>query len=78
MALEVARELVPTARVVSMPSWELFESQPLSYKKTILQGKVKVSIEAGVDQGWHKYIGAEGIAIALTWFGESASISDLA
>ena len=78
LALEVAKELGPTARVVSMPSWELFESQPLPYKKTILQGKVKVSIEAGVDQGWHKYIGADGIAIALTWFGESGSTSDLA
>ena len=78
LALEVAKELGPTTRVVSMPSWELFESQPLSYKKTLLQGKVKVSIEAGVAQGWHKYIGADGITIALTWFGESGSISDLA
>ena len=39
---------------------------------------IYLNIEAGVDQGWHKYIGAEGIAIALTWFGESGSISDLA
>ena len=78
LALEVAEELGPSARVVSMPSWELFEKQPASYKKSLLQGKLKVSIEAGSDQGWHKYIGSDGIAIALTWFGESAAASDLA
>lgn len=78
LAIEVAKELGPRARVVSMPSWELFERQASSYKQMILQGKIKVSIEAGVDQGWHKYIGADGIAIAITWFGESGSISDLA
>lgn len=78
LALEVAEELGPAARVVSMPSWELFEKQPAAYKQAILQGRIKVSIEAGVDQGWHKYIGADGIAISLTWFGESAAASDLA
>jgi len=52
--------------------------KPHPIKTALLQGKIKISIEAGVDQGWHKYIGAEGIAIALTWFGESGSASDLA
>ena len=61
-----------------MPSWELFEKQSTAYKQALLQGKIKISIEAGVDQGWHKYIGVGGIAISLTWFGESASASDLA
>jgi len=78
LALEVAEELGPSARVVSMPSWELFEKQSTAYKQALLQGKIKISIEAGVDQGWHKYIGVGGIAISLTWFGESASASDLA
>ncbi|MFI5343459.1 MAG: transketolase-like TK C-terminal-containing protein [Chlamydiales bacterium] len=78
LALAVAEELGPSARVVSMPSWELFEKQPVIYKQAILQGKIKISIEAGVDQGWHKYIGADGIAVSLTWFGESAAASDLA
>jgi transketolase len=78
LALEVAQELGPATRVVSMPSWELFEKQPTAYKQAILQGRTKVSIEAGVDQGWHKYIGADGITISLTWFGESAAASDLA
>lgn len=78
LAIEVAEELGPGTRVVSMPSWELFEKQPTSYKKAILQGKTKISIEAGIEQGWHKYIGAEGIAIAIHGFGESGSASDLA
>lgn len=78
LALEVAEELGPSARVISMPSWELFEKQSITYKQALLQGKIKISIEAGVDQGWHKYIGADGIAISLTWFGESAAASDLA
>jgi transketolase len=78
LALQVAEELGSSARVISMPSWELFEKQSISYKQSLLQGKIKISIEAGVDQGWHKYIGADGIVISLTWFGESALPSDLA
>ncbi len=78
LALEVAEELGEHTRVISMPSWELFEQQPVSYKQSLLQGKIKVSIEAGIDQGWHKYIGSEGLAIALDSFGESGSPNDLA
>lgn len=77
LALEVAKELGATARVVSMPSWELFEKQPSEYKKKLLQGDLKISIEAGIEQGWHKYIGSEGIAISLSEFGECGSIEDL-
>lgn len=77
LAIEVANELGDGARVVSMPSWELFEKQSKSYKKALLKGKIKVSIEAGAEQGWHKYIGADGIAIAISDFGECGSISDL-
>ena len=78
LALEVAEELGPAARVISMPSWELFEKQPNSYKQALLQGKIKVSIEAGSEQGWHKYIGTDGIAISLSSFGESGASIDLA
>lgn len=78
LALDVAQELGPKVRVVSMPSWELFEKQPLSYKKELLQGKIKVSLEAAIEQGWHKYIGSDGLAISLTWFGESGSTAELA
>lgn len=77
LALEVSRELGPATRVVSMPSWELFEKQSETYKEALLKGHLKVSIEAGIEQGWHKYIGSDGIAIALSEFGECGSISDL-
>lgn len=77
LAIEVAEELGPAARVVSMPSWELFEKQTDEYKGSLLQGTIKISIEAGIEQGWHKYIGTDGIAICLTNFGECGSIEDL-
>ena len=78
LALQIAEELGENTRVISMPSWELFERQPVSYKQSLLQGKIKVSIEAGIDQGWHKYIGSDGLAIAIDSFGESGSPDDLA
>ena len=77
LALEVAEELGPATRVVSMPSWELFEMQTAEYKENILTGEIKVSIEAGIEQGWHKYIGDKGISIALSNFGKCGSIKDL-
>jgi transketolase len=77
LALEVAEELGASTRVISMPSWELFEKQPKAYKDALLKGRLKISIEAGIDQGWHKYIGSDGIAIAISEFGECGSISDL-
>lgn len=77
LALAVSKELGPSTRVVSMPCWELFEKQSIDYKEALLQGSVKVSIEAGIEQGWHKYIGSKGITIALSDFGECGSISDL-
>ena len=54
-------------RVVSFPSWELFEMQSDEYKNSVLPKEVKkrVSIEAGVSQGWEKYIGDEGISVAI-------------
>lgn len=77
LALEIAEELGPGTRVVSMPSWELFERQTDEYKKSVLMGELKVSIEAGIEQGWHKYIGSDGISIALSSFGECGSIEEL-
>jgi transketolase len=62
------------ARVVSMPSWELFDKQPQSYRDEILPPKIKirVSIEAGVTMGWSKYVGPDGDSIGLDRFGASA------
>lgn len=67
------------ARVVSMPSWELFEKQDASYKESVLPKAVtnRVSIEAGATFGWERYIGAEGTAIGLNSFGESAPYEEL-
>jgi len=62
------------ARVVSMPCWELFEKQSQEYKDSVIPPDVKarVGIEAGVEQGWHKYLGDKGIFVGLSTFGASA------
>ena len=62
------------ARVVSLPSWELFDQQDATYKESVLPSKVRnrVSIEAGVTLGWQKYTGSDGINIGVDRFGESA------
>jgi len=63
-----------STRVVSMPSWELFEKQDDEYKQKILPKSIKnrISVEAASPVGWHKYTGAEGIVMGLNRFGESA------
>ena len=61
-------------RVVSMPSWELFDMQPASYREWVLPPLVtaRLAIEAGVTQGWHKYAGPAGDVMGLVRFGASA------
>ncbi|MCP8322619.1 MAG: transketolase [Candidatus Methylarchaceae archaeon HK02M2] len=60
-------------QVVSMPSWELFEEQPIEYKKHVLQPDVpKLALEAGVTIGWPNYVGEMGVVIGLDRFGASA------
>lgn len=82
LALEVAEALekkgLPT-RVVSFPCWELFDRQPDSYRHQVLDapGAKRVSIEVGVSQGWHRYIGMDGIAISVEDFGASAPYAQL-
>lgn len=83
LALDVATELEKigkSVRVVSMPCTEIFDKQPPDYKQSVLGGNIgkRVSIEAGVDQCWYKYIGIDGIAIAMDTFGASAPASMLA
>ena len=75
-ALIAAEELAAQgikAQVVSMPSWELFEKQSKAYKDSVLPPSVKarVAVEAGVERGWCKYLGDNGIFIGLSTFGES-------
>jgi transketolase len=62
------------ARIVSMPSWELFEAQPKEYRDAVLPPAVRarLAVEAGVTQGWHKYVGLDGDVIGLNRFGASA------
>ncbi len=82
LALEAAETLAGdgiAARVISMPSWELFDDQPQEYKDKVLPKNVtaRVAIEAGATQGWHKYVGMNGKVIGLDHFGASAPINDL-
>jgi len=83
LALDAAERLETLGkqvRVVSFPCWSLFEKQSESYKASITGGDlgIRVAIEAGVDLGWHKYIGSHGIAICMERFGHSAPAADLA
>lgn len=66
-------------RVVSMPSWELFEEQDDAYKEKVLPRSIKnrISIEAGSSLGWHKYVGEGGRVIAIDTFGGSAPGKEL-
>jgi transketolase len=67
------------ARVVSMPSWELFEKQDQSYKEKIFPKNLRnrLAVEAGSTLGWQKYVTDEGDIIGMTTFGESAPAEDL-
>jgi transketolase len=67
------------ARVVSAPCLEWFNEQTPAYQESVLpkKARLKVSIEAGIAQGWREYIGDSGIAISLENFGASASASKL-
>jgi len=77
IALE-ARKLLQdkgvTARVISLPSWELFDAQPTEYRNAVLPPNIRVrlSIEAAATLGWERYVGLDGIAIGLSRFGASA------
>jgi len=77
LALE-ARELLNAqgiaARVVSMPSWELFDQQPDSYRDEVLPPAVtaRLAVEAGSPQGWHRYVGSCGGVVGMTRYGASA------
>jgi transketolase len=68
------------ARVVSLPSWKLFDAQPRDYRESVLLPHVKsrLAIEAGIAQGWHKYVGDEGKVMSIERFGASAPAGVLA
>jgi transketolase len=62
------------ARLVSMPSWELFDAQPEEYRDSVLPPAVRLrlAVEAGVTQGWCRYVGGQGDVIGIDRFGASA------
>ena len=68
-----------SARVVSLPSWELFERQPQSYRDEVLPPSIaaRVSVEAGSALGWERYVGVNGEIIGMRGFGASAPMKDL-
>ena len=61
------------ARVVSVPCFELFEAQPADYQAAVIgETDVRVAVEAGVRQGWDRFIGSDGAFVGMTGFGASA------
>ena len=68
------------ARVVSMPSWEIFQSQPQSYRDDVLPPEVKarLAVEAGASLAWWKWVGSQGDVIGIDRFGASAPAGELA
>jgi transketolase len=75
---ELEREGIRT-RVVSMPCWELFAGQTAEYRDSVLPPSVsrRLSIEAGVAQGWERWVGPEGAMIAIERFGASAPATEI-
>jgi transketolase len=67
------------SRVVSMPSWEIFERQPLEYRRKVIPPEVKarIAVEQASDFGWHRYVGDHGRIIAMETFGASAPLKEL-
>ena len=67
------------ARVVSLPSWELFDSQPEEYRESVLPRAVRarVAVEAGITLGWEHYVGLDGAVVGMRGFGASAPAPEL-
>ena len=67
------------SRVVSMPSWDIFEHQPQSYRESVLPPSVtaRLAVEQGSVLGWDRYVGAAGQVIGMKTFGASAPLKEL-
>jgi transketolase len=67
------------ARVVSMPSWDIFEQQDAAYKESVLPSSVtaRVSVEMASTMGWGRYVGLKGRMVGMHRFGASAPLKDL-
>jgi transketolase len=82
IALEAANKLKEkdiAVRVVSMPSWELFDRQPEEYRQQVLPPEInaRIAIEAGATQGWHRYLGNRAAVVGIDHFGASAPYKTL-
>ena len=81
LAMEVAESMnEKKIRVVSMPCWEIYETQADDYKNELIptRGAMKISMEAGILLGWERYVGPNGLSIGINHFGASAPGKDLA
>jgi transketolase len=78
-AAEILRTEGFAVRCVSMPSWELFDAQPPTYRDLVLPPNipVRLAVEMGISQGWHRYIGARGAMLGVERFGASAPAGEL-
>ncbi len=67
------------SRIVSMPSWDIFEHQPQSYREEVLLPglKTRIAVEQGSELGWDRYVGADGRVIGMKTFGASAPLKEL-
>ena len=77
VALAAGRKLAAQGiriRVVSLPSWEIFERQPAAYREQVLPPsiRVRVAVEAGIRLGWERYTGLDGAVVGMDGFGASA------
>ena len=77
LALRAAERLAAegvNVRMVSFPSWELFAAQPQEYRDAVLppQVRARLAVEAGISQGWHRWVGDRGAVIGVETFGASA------
>ena len=82
LALEAGKQLAAegvAVRVVSLPSWELFDKQPADYREGVLPLAVRarVAVEAGITLGWEHYVGLDGAVVGMTGFGASAPAEEL-
>jgi transketolase len=68
------------SRVVSMPSWELFDAQDATYRQSVLPASIpwRLAIEAGSPLGWERYVGDRGAVLGMSGYGASAPCEDLA
>ncbi len=68
-----------SARIVSLPCWELFDEQTLEYRESVLPSScpLRIAVEAGIEMGWQKYLGPQGRFVGLSNFGASAPFETL-